>query len=156
MRLQAFRSQGKFAPGFTLVELLVALGVASVFALLIALGVNQILTKTGGVKSTQALEQHVAGILEQVAANVGQFQMNFEPQDASAARGQLNVESLAMAWSQDRLSTSAQCPECPGRLGYVINPLSGYPGLFVVTVKLTHVELLGAEGKTVQFLVSGK
>ena len=50
----------------------------------------------------------------------------------------LAVGTLPMAWDIGIATGKAKCAQCAGRYGFVIQPYSAYPGLYIVTLRMTH------------------
>jgi len=53
------------------------------------------------------------------------------------------VEGLEELKTPTYAENKAKCPLCPGRLGYTLNPLSDFPGAYVLTLALSHPEIYG-------------
>jgi hypothetical protein len=69
------------------------------------------------------------------------FKVNFNP-DEKAACDALQAD-LPLAWDNNSIYDLADCPECKGRLGYVIQPypIQSIRGVYLVTIRVSHPKL---------------
>ena len=128
-------------------EVLVAaalVGITAAFAASALQNVNRARMLSLGLQGRHDI---VSTIVENIRNNVGNYQMSFNDSAVVDASGALMTDvllaedKLPFAWSNSVITTPAECPSCPGRYGYLIQPLSGFSGLFLVTVRLTNKDL---------------
>lgn len=133
--------------GFTFAEVMIAaalLGITAAFATASFQDINKSRMTSLGIQGRHDI---VSTIVENIRNNVGNYQMSFNDTSATDAAGALMVDvllaedKLPFAWSNSAITSVAECPSCPGRYGYLIQPLSAFEGLFLVTVRLTNKEL---------------
>lgn len=142
--------------GQTLAEALVGLALLSiVFAIFTRAheSLNKMVTSTYTSSETDRLVNEVA---ENIRTGFENYQINFGSDDQ--VQQSLNVNSLPMAWGVGTITTASKCADCPGRYGYVIQPISSSPGLFQVTLRLTHKSWIekGEQSRDYVFVVSAK
>lgn len=150
--------------GMTVAELLVAAAILGVATAGAVRGLQEI-TKSRNV-NLGLTERHniMNAIVDNIRSNSSAFQMGYTPVDLSAISSTgdnelvddlLDPDNLNYAWSNSRIGTITECPECPGRYGYLIQPVALNRGLFLVTIRITNKELF--EGfKQYQFITTVK
>lgn len=119
--------------GFTLIEVLVALTMILTVGSLFSLGFlnyQKIHLKT---KTSSNVMKQINNLVESIRPNLQAYQINFDPGT------QLSADSLPMAWNKDYIGKASDCPDCPGRMGYTIQPTT-QSGLYLVNVMVTHKE----------------
>jgi prepilin-type N-terminal cleavage/methylation domain-containing protein len=154
----------KARSGMTVTELLIAaviLGIATAGAVKGLEEINKSRNLNLGLTERHNI---MNSIVDNIRSNASAFQMSYTPVDLSAisASGKnelveqyLDPANLNYAWSNARIGTITECPECPGRYGYLIQPIALNRGLFLVTIRITNKELF--EGfKQYQFLTTLK
>jgi prepilin-type N-terminal cleavage/methylation domain-containing protein len=133
--------------GFTFAEVLIAaaiIGITAAFATSSLQNINNARMTSLGIQGRHDI---VSTIVENIRNNVGNYQMSFNDSSATDSTGALMLDvllsedKLPFAWSNSVITTPAECPSCPGRYGYLIQPLSSFDGLFLVTVRLTNKDL---------------
>ena len=127
--------------GYTYVEALVSLALLGVISYGIYNGVAYLSSQTHRVISLSTKDKEMSALLSTIRTNVDLFQINYDLTDA-AKEQMLNVNTLPQAWATNIGITDVKnCPSCPGRLGYVVQPVTGIRGLLQVTVRVTNKEL---------------
>jgi hypothetical protein len=107
-------------------------------------------------KSESRMTQHrlVGGLISSIQANPGLYQISNVP-TGQAQAGKLFVDEalrvLPIAWSQSYYGPVSGCAKCPGRLGYVIQPVTAIPGVFQITVRVTNKYLGTSNGEVREF-----
>lgn len=140
--------------GFTVVEALMASGL---LGLLVFAALSMVsLTTSELVKSEWISEEDrvVAGLVEEIRSEPNRFQKNFAPSVVSNADLIANLQ-LPIAWSPKYRGPPAGCPECTGRMGYVMRTVNGFPGIFMVTVFIENPEMFQGI-KEYPFLVTAR
>ncbi len=141
--------------GFTLVETMVAAVIlafmVSVFASLIA-AFNEQMYRSA---VTAIKSKEIANLVEIIQNNPRLMQVQWD-NSTSAVNSALNTSSLPLAWGKNnKISDPAQCPSCEGRLGFVMRPVAGARGNYLVTMRVTHKRLIVGY-QDVDFMVSAK
>ena len=119
-------------------------GITAAFAASALQNVNRARMTSLGIQGRHDI---ISSIVENIRNNIGNYQMSFNDSSAMDASGALMTDvllaedKLPFAWSNSVITTPAECPSCPGRYGYLIQPLSSFKGLFLVTVRLTNKDL---------------
>jgi hypothetical protein len=125
--------------GVTLVEILVGVGISTLLILLAATASYQIAKVNSKVSTSIVENRQLLNIVENIRKGVSYYQIHFD--DSPEIRNQvLATDKLIYAWSSQILANASECPDCPGRMGYMIQPYREIPGLYLVTVRLTHKE----------------
>ncbi len=140
--------------GFTLIEAmfggaLLAVTLAIILTLSAKLQSSVVQTRDG-----KAASRLVREIYESVRGRVGQGIADYHRQTTNQTMAQLQSLPLTWAWSAGRLVPVAQCRECPGKVGYLVQPLADYPGLYSIVIRVTHPDLFaGAQGQVFRTIV---
>lgn len=128
--------------GFTMIEVVVVSGliVVVVFSLTTALRMSQqFLSQVRGKRNRDRV---VSSTLKNVVENIALFQKNFNTSD-DWAQTLLDPKALPIPWDDNSVYNSLQeCPNCPGRMGFVIQPISGMPGMNRLKIRITHSTLI--------------
>ena len=119
--------------------------IAAVVVCTMALGAAELLSVNSRILSMTRQKRDrdrvVGNTLHNIMENLSAIQRNFDPSDDVRDKV-LAVGRLPLAWDQDKVVPAAQCPDCPGRAGFILQPLEGRAGLNRLTVRLTHKEIL--------------
>lgn len=132
IRAQIFKQAG-----YSLIEALIAASMVAFIGGTLALGLFQYKKIVSRSQLTQVVESQIRDIVENVRPNVGQYQITFDYRE-EARQEALNVNKLPMAWTVGLITPADRCPTCPGRFGYVIQPVPAFNGLYRLTLRLTH------------------
>lgn len=128
--------------GFTMMEILVVSGliVVVIFSLTTSLRMSQ--QFLGQVRGKRNRDRVVSSTLKNVVENIALFQKNFNMGD-DWAESLLDPKALPIPWDDNSVYNSLQeCPTCPGRMGFVIQPVVGMPGLNRLRIRVTHSTLI--------------
>lgn len=123
--------------GFSLVETLVAVALVALVGFSLVVGVHQFRILVAKSQLTQAVDRQIMDIVENIRPNINLYQIDYTLTEAERMAA-LNLDRLPMAWDVGILARVADCTVCAGRYGYVIQPYPVYPGLYLLTVRLTH------------------
>ncbi|MBX2993918.1 MAG: type II secretion system protein [Bdellovibrionaceae bacterium] len=146
----------KSQSGFSIVETIVAaaIGIIVISGLITGAYYIRKMSSTVQIRSTE--EKQIAQVIENIRSSIETYQITYNDDDATpedTREAALKIENLPMAWSADVITTAQECKNCPGRFGFVIQPFERMRGLYLVTLRLTHIEW--SEGsKDYQFVVS--
>lgn len=146
--------------GTTLVELLIAsaiLGIALAGAAAGLSSFGDVKFKTIGSKAKNDIS---ASVIQNIQSSVAKYQMNFA--DTGASQNQvfetdrvLAIDNLSFAWSNNFIGGADECPDCPGRYGYVIQPIEGFRHLYKVTIRMTNPDIFSGH-KDYVFITGNK
>lgn len=143
----------------TLIEVLVSSGILSI-SLLALLGAFQYLGGASRKAKLMTAEDRItASLVDNLRANIKHYAIDpipFDPADRTDILDKLAENKLPMAWSENVIETAQNCPDCPGRYGFVIKPVSGYAGVYVVFLAMTHKELYQGQRRILQFMASSQ
>ena len=154
--------------GATFVEILVAAAILGIGSGAVYQSLVQYNSLRGRLVTASAKEVQIAGLLDNFQSNLQYFRSSSQGfvrgvQETNVADDMMpDVDSLPLAWSSNgAISTPVECPQCRGRLGYVIQPygreLAPIPqALYLVTLKVAHPDLSGGEGVTYRFITTIK
>lgn len=123
--------------GFSLIETLVAVGLVALVGFSLAIGIHQFRGLVNKAQISQVVDRQINDIVENIRPNINLYQIDYTLDDAEREQA-LAVDRLPMAWDIGIMADARECPGCPGRYGYVIQPFSSMQGLYTLTVKLTH------------------
>lgn len=127
--------------GFSLVGVLVAVALAGIMAM----GAAEILSTSNKLlQQTRQLRDRdrvVGNLLNNVIDNLSLFQRDFNTSD-TVVDNHLSMDRMPYAWDDDRVVPTSECRDCPGRMGFVMQPLDGRPSINRLTVRLTHRTLI--------------
>lgn len=138
--------------GFSLLEIVVALGLLSM-GMVGVMRLSAFLSKGARhLVSVSTRDRLVQSLVSSIQANPKLYRVISEPVGSIDSAGRLVTErklsELALAWSKTYFGDSKNCTACPGRMGYVIQPVLGVPGLFQISVRVTSREIF--QGKNGQ------
>jgi prepilin-type N-terminal cleavage/methylation domain-containing protein len=148
--------------GFTIVENVVALAILTIVstALMGAMVMLKQLSSTSRVMTTN--EKQVSDIADSIRLGIEDYQIDFSHTlKLSQVYSPTNIEQvlavpkLPMSWDVGVAIAATKCPQCAGRYGFVIQPYGAYPGLYIVTLRMTHRAWKSAY-RDYQFVVSVK
>lgn len=122
--------------GFTLLEVIVTAGIISFIAVAMASGVIHFIKLNAKTKISGVTYKQANNVFENLKSNLRDYQINFNP-NPDTKDSMLNVATLPLAWDASTLTTVANCKDCPGRLGYIVQPTTE-KGLYLLTVRMTH------------------
>lgn len=140
------------ADGHTLIELLIGFAILTIVSMAFMQGISSIANMKETADTSMSVEKQINNIIENIRVNARLYQVAFT-RDTLTRQAMLADKNLPIAWSSKLISDSETCPACPGRAGYVIQPLDGVPGLYIVTVRLTHTAW-GGQAREYQFVVN--
>ncbi len=106
------------------------------------------------IKFKKNMNHDITNIVEVVRANVIAQKINFDSSEVSKTY-ELLSNNLPWAWSQNKIYPVAECPDCPGRFGYTIQPIENIRGIFRVTIKITNSNYLESD-LIYEFVVGSK
>jgi prepilin-type N-terminal cleavage/methylation domain-containing protein len=144
--------------GFTLVEVLVASGIASIFMFILISMILDFRRLADGVRSQLVIRDYLTSSLNNIRANPGAHQMYFSSNTAEV-RDFLNDE-IAIAFDSKKFTSVSACPNCPGRAGFVIHPLELhlYRGVYHVRFcalwERGGLSSVDCDGRGINFIVS--
>ncbi|MDG0816354.1 type II secretion system protein [Bdellovibrio svalbardensis] len=147
--------------GQTIIESLVGLGLIAIVGFAFTGGMVALRNTTKSAVNLSATERQINDIAENIKSGVENYQVNYNYDQMGSmknANEALQVESLPMAWDNDKVLPREQCPNCAGSYGYIIQPLEIYRGLYQVTLRMTHKDWIskGEPFRDYTFVVSTK
>lgn len=140
--------------GSTLIQSLVAMAILLLATFIFVGGLTAIQSQTKTTMVLGSSHREVTEIIENIRTGVEFYQIDFSR--GSKYQDALDVTKLPMAWDVGIQTEAAKCPDCAGRYGFVITPFEGYRGLYLVTVRLTHVNWGKDVFRDYQFTVTTK
>jgi hypothetical protein len=104
-----------------------------------------------------SLQNTIYSVVNEIQSNVSIHKVSFDPSEFLKTTDPVKLrESLPLSWDDDVIIFRDQCPQCPGRLGYVIYPIgSDYKGLWKVTLRVTHDVMFKDSYQDYSFIISG-
>lgn len=131
--------------GFTLLEGVIALGLLSIGLMGVMTAVRLTASGVRHVVSVSTRDRVVAGLITDIQANPKLYRVTNIPV-ASGGDGQVasidrQLAVLPIAWSKSFLGRVEDCQACSGRMGYVIQPILGIPGLFQIVIRVQSADI---------------
>ncbi|MBS1971629.1 MAG: prepilin-type N-terminal cleavage/methylation domain-containing protein [Bdellovibrionales bacterium] len=142
--------------GYTFIEVLLSLGLLSIVMFAFIGGFISLKGSSRDSLVLSSSERQVDDIAENIKASIENYQVNFNYKTGKETA--LTLDNLPMAWDIGVLSTRAECPDCAGTYGYIIQPLEQFRGLYQVTLRMTHKSwaVKGEKYRDYVFVVSAK
>ena len=139
--------------GFSLIEALIALGMVSFIACALGLGLFEYKKIIKKSQSNHVIEKQIKEIVENIRPNINLYQINYDSSKDALDRA-LDVNKLPMAWGPGKSVMAKDCASCPGRFGFTVQPFPNWPGLYILTLRMTHTDWSSYRDYT--FLVTTK
>lgn len=145
--------------GFTVIEILAAFGVFMVIVMAqttLWINAKRALNRVEMSGQKDVMKNQFA---QDVSSQVTGYQINFSSD--IEAEDDLKTGQLPLAWNQNQVYPKADCPECMGRAGFIIQPfeLPGdavtYRGMYRMVLRIQHQKLF-PDGIRKEFLFIGK
>lgn len=148
----------KNSKGFTMVEVLISLALLGALIFSVMRGISYFSGQGAQIEDKLILQKNILNIVESIQSNVGFYQVNFQADDFTRTTKLNEINKLLpMAWSKKQYTKKEDCEKCPGRLGFIITPLSAnYRGMYQVRIRVTHTKLLKDTYKDYLFVIKGK
>ncbi len=136
------------AKGVTLMEAIVASAVLVTMALALS---SLFLQEQKGLKQlsgTSSKESIIQNFIFDMIESIAHQQINYRDSQEVNEEGKkftdirLDPKNLQFVWDEGRIARPQDCPACKGRLGFIIQPLTGFRGLYLVTLRVTHPTLI--------------
>ncbi|MCM2277803.1 MAG: type II secretion system GspH family protein [Oligoflexia bacterium] len=128
--------------GLTLIELMISAGLIIIVALGVATSFTYARKSSVTVGAQRQSSDVGMGILQQTTDAFTKYQVNFNDTASMNDSGgvfPMNAP-LPIAFSREIYSSAEECPSCPGRMGFVIQPLSGYRGMYRATIRIQNTD----------------
>ena len=144
--------------GMGMVEVLMGFALAGVGAFIVLNAVDFLGDKKAVIDKNASMENIITGVMETVRSNIAMEKIDFAPEGFLNNTTYEAVEkSLKLCWVNDGIIPLEEYPGCPGKIGYVVAPMKAgtmeFRGLYKVTVRVTHKELLPNQFKQYEFIV---
>lgn len=151
----------KNSVGFGVLEIMISLGILGVATYAILNGLDFLTSSKQNVEKKVYLENILSNIVESARANIAMEKVDFDA-DNTFLKNSVYEDvrnSLNLRWVKDGIVRASDCPNCTGRIGYVVTPLKTtsleFRGIYKVTVRVTHDEEFPGEFKQYDFIVKG-
>lgn len=139
----------KRSAGFTLLEFLFTSSIVMIIVSALISAVVYVTKQTTRARVMVAQDRQVQAIMGNLRANLRLYAPISTPSTASSSAQTVKdkLANLPMAFSDSVLVPVEQCTECPGRLGFVIQPLDeSMPDLYMVTLRIMNKIWYGDKG----------
>ena len=130
----------RFNRGFTLVETMVAGLILATMGAGVLVGINYWFKALNKVQEENVISDVYLEIINSLSSNAKYLQIDYDTGQSAEA---LLAGDLPMAWNAKglRLPVSECEKSCPkGRYGVITEPVIGYKGLYIMTVRINHEE----------------
>ena len=144
--------------GFTLVEILISLALLGGLIFGVMRGVGYFSGQGAKIEDKLVLQKNILNLVESIQSNVSFYQVNFNDEEFVRTTNYKEVKKmLPMAWSKKQYVKAQDCPQCPGRIGFSITPLSAsYRGMYQLRIRVTHDKLYKDSYRDFLFVIKGK
>lgn len=134
----------KNSAGVTFIELMVGAGILGLAVVMYMGASNFFLKKNKETLEGVVLSNYVNAIYNSMQSNLDLYQITYDSKSFHENTSpEFLRKNLPMAWDFKTITKVSECEECPGRLGYIVEPVSGYRGLYKLTVRATHPNIQG-------------
>lgn len=123
--------------GFSFLESIIGMAIIVIFAAIYSGGLIQFKKQAERAININAADKEVLAVIESVRQDLGSHKLNFMLGAAGISK-ELDTAKLPYAWSKFGTMRAEDCPTCLGRYGFTIQPISGFSGLYIVTIRMTH------------------
>jgi hypothetical protein len=123
--------------GSSFIDALIAVAILVIFSAIYSGGLIQFKKHAERAVNINVADKEVLAVIESVRLDLGSQKLNFV-EGASGIALELDPAKLPYAWSKFGTVKAADCPTCIGKYGYTIQPVTGFSGLFVTTIRMTH------------------
>ena len=133
-----------FSSGFSLIENLLAIAVVSVVSVGLMGGMIALQKMSTQTHLLTSREKQINDIADNIRVSLETYQINYANQisvtDGSNpdVKDLLDLAKLPLAWDNGVSMTAEECTTCAGRYGFVVQPYQSFPGLYLVTMRMTH------------------
>lgn len=152
--------------GFGILEIMVSAGLVGVGLYVVMSGVDFLSDNKTAVDKNIEMEQMISGIVENVRSNIIMEKVDFAVDPTTKenlfllnSTPQAVKDSLKLRWTKEGIIPADQCPDCPGRIGYVVLPYKSgsitMRGIYKVTIRMTHDQMFPNQFKQFDFIVKG-
>ena len=140
--------------GFSLTEIMISLGILGIVVSVFSFAFYNY-TRTSKLSQLKgSSDKQVNDLVEMIRGSIENYQITFDSKLATK-EDLLDVKELPMAWDLNYYGRAVDCPTCQGRFGYLIQPNTDFPGLYVVTIRVTHADW-PEKFRDFQFVTSAK
>lgn len=141
--------------GITLVEMMVAAALLGIIAMSVSSAYLNAHKSTVTIGAQRISSDSAIAILQQTSDAFGQYQVNFTDTASGANMGGVfpTTAELPVAFSQTAFTSAANCPQCPGRIGYVIQPMTGYRGMYLSTIRVQNTEAVDRTMREINLVI---
>ncbi len=140
--------------GLSIIEVLMTLGIIVIFGGVISGGLSHLFTQKSRLDSSNSESAQVNQIIENIRGSTADYEITYDYTDQGRENA-LAVENLPMAWDVGVHTKAANCENCLGRYGFVIQQYQGLRGLYLVTLRMTYKKW-SVDYKDYQFVVTLK
>lgn len=132
------------AYGFSLVELMIGVGILGV-SIVVYIGSSDLFFKKNkSIQESVIISNYVNGIYNNIQSNLDLYQVSYNSKKFYEMTSPEELKkNLPIAWDSTKFTDKANCPECPGRMGHILEPVNGYRGLYKLTIRVIHPKIEG-------------
>lgn len=128
--------------GVSIIEVLFASAALMIVFLAALSFANDIKKRSVLISSKRSYVGEYEKIANLIVSDPKLFKISFDPSEKSKCE-LLDQANLPIAWDHKNVYEVADCPDCPGRVGYIIQPYDTptFRGVYKVTFRMTHTTL---------------
>lgn len=125
--------------GSSFIEILIAIAILGIFATIYSSGLIEFKKVSERAININVADKEVLAIIESIRQDLGSHKINFVTGSAGLSQ-ELDPDNLPFAWTKYGSVSAKDCESCQGRYGFTIQPISGFAGLYMATVRMNHTD----------------
>ncbi|MCB0377268.1 MAG: prepilin-type N-terminal cleavage/methylation domain-containing protein [Bdellovibrionales bacterium] len=126
--------------GSSLIEAVVAMAIISIIIVVMAQVLISMESTMQRILSKNYNEKVAVNLINSIRNNPKVFQAHFKNYPENVKEAMLKKERMPLAWDRDGIYEVDQCLKCPGRAGFIIEPIATTPGLLKLTLRVYEIE----------------
>ena len=138
--------------GTSLIEMMIAVAIMSIIFTSMMFMVSFAMDERKRVVSKTIQEKILQSVSADLRSDSSIYQKNFVSAvtDNNTVLADANLpfrwnDLTEMMCDATVVTVPPCCPGCPGRMGYTIRPINGWPGMYMATVRLSNPSLNGGQ-----------
>lgn len=154
--------------GMTMVEVLIGAAIIGLSMQAFVAGIEYLRQSYRQTRLRITEDRQISALIASMRANISKFQVSTQyvgstvtvPDGNGGSNtvdfvdAMLDDNNLPIAWDEYVMTTPQNCPDCVGRMGYVVQPFLGASGVYQVTLKVRNKQLFKDSLRTYKYVVN--